>query len=177
MLLVASILMKLMAMPLLLKIGWKDFTTQKIANSDVLLLLALGSASMFLAALTENSWWNLGLSAIAGALLLVLLFPFWLLRKIGAGDVKLMAVAPLVSSGADLLVFAVALLVFTLVTAAIVRNPMLLPSPAFRGYIKHLDRQRVVPFGVPISAALIVTISLQLYALMVAPHYSTLPML
>jgi prepilin peptidase CpaA len=165
MLLVASILMKLLATPLLLKIGWKDFSTQKIANSDVLLLLALGSASLFLAALAENSWWDLGLSAIAGALLFVLLFPFWLLKKIGAGDVKLMAVAPLVTGGADLLVFAVALLVFALVTVAIVRNPVLLPSPAFRAYIKHLDRQRVVPFGVPISAALIVTIALQIYSL------------
>jgi prepilin peptidase CpaA len=97
------------------------------------------------------------------ALLFVLLFPFWLLKKIGARDVKLVAVAPFVSGGADLLVFAVALLVFALVTAAIVRNSMLLPSPAFRAYIKHLNRQRVVPFGVPISAALLVTIALQDY--------------
>ncbi|PSJ57651.1 prepilin peptidase [Pseudaminobacter soli (ex Li et al. 2025)] len=165
MLMAVSILMKLIATPLLLKIGWKDFATQKIANSDVLLLLALGLASLFLAALAENFWWNLGLSAIAGALLFLLLFPFWLLRKIGAGDVKLLAVAPLVSGGADLLIFAIALLVFALITVTIVRNPMLLPSPAFRAYIKHLDHQRVVPFGVPISAALLVTIALQVYGL------------
>ncbi|WP_181257262.1 hypothetical protein [Pseudaminobacter soli (ex Li et al. 2025)] len=30
---------------------------------------------------------------------------------------------------------------------------------------QHLDRQRVVPFGVPISATLLVTIALQLYGL------------
>jgi prepilin peptidase CpaA len=163
MLLIASLLMKLMATPLLLRIGRNDFTSQRIANSDVLLLLALGLASLFLAALAENSWWDLELSLLAGALLFVLLFPFWLLRKIGAGDVKLVAVAPLVSGGADLLVFAVALLAFALVTVTVVRNPMLLPSPAFRAYIKHLDRRNVVPFGVPISAALIVTIALQVY--------------
>ena len=115
----------------------------------------------FLQRLAENSWWNLSLSAIAGAVLFLFLFPFWLLRKIGAGDVKLMAVAPLVAGGNDLLVFALALLVFALLTAAVVKNPMLLPSPAFRAYVAHLDRQRVVPFGVPIAAALVVTIVLQ----------------
>ena len=163
MLLFASFVMKLLAVPLLLRIGWTDFTTQKIRNNDVVLLLSLGAASLFLAALAENSWWNLGMSATAGALLFVLLFPFWLMRKVGAGDVKLMAVAPLVSGGVDLLAFSIALLVFTLITAVVVRNPLLLPSPAFRAYIQHLDRQRVVPFGVPISAALLAIIVLQAY--------------
>lgn len=165
MLLLVSVLMKLMAVPLLLRVGWGDFSTQKITNSDVLLLMSLGSASLFLAALAENSWWDLGLSVAAGALLFLLLFPFWLMRKIGAGDVKLLAVAPLVSGGNDLLAFAIALLVFAMITALVVRNPMLLPSPAFRAYITHLDRRRVVPFGVPISAALVVTIALQMYGL------------
>lgn len=161
MLVFAAMVMKLLALPLLVRIAWNDFTTQRIANSHVLLLLSLGAASLFLAALAESSWWNLAVSAIAGAVLFLLLFPFWLLRKVGAGDVKLMAVAPLVSGGSDMLAFALVLMVFTLITAALVRNPLLLPSPAFRAYVEHLDRQRVVPFGVPIAAALFVTIVLQ----------------
>ena len=166
MLLAASMIMKLLAVPLLLRIGKLDFTTQRITNSDVLLLLCLGVASLFLASLAEGSWWNLGLSALAGLVLFLALFPFWLLQKVGAGDVKLMAVAPMVAGGADLLVFAIALLVVALITAAVVRNPMLLPSPAFRAYVEHLDRKRVVPFGVPIAAALIVTIAAQVFAQM-----------
>lgn len=161
MLVFAATVMKVLALPLLVRIAWDDFTTQRIANSNVLLLLSLGAASLFLAAFGENSWWNLAVSAIAGAVLFLFLFPFWLLRKIGAGDVKLMAVAPLVAGGNDLLVFALALLVFALLTAAVVKNPMLLPSPVFRAYVAHLDRQRVVPFGVPIAAALCLTIVLQ----------------
>ncbi|WP_378951607.1 prepilin peptidase [Mesorhizobium sp. ANAO-SY3R2] len=164
MLVFAAMVMKLLALPLLVRIAWGDFTTQRIANSNVLLLLCLGAASLLLAALAENSWWNLTLSAVAGAVLFLLLFPFWLLRRVGAGDVKLMAVAPLVAGGNDLLVFALALLVFALLTAAVVKNPMLLPSPAFRAYVEHLDRQRVVPFGVPIAAALFLTIVLQVAA-------------
>ncbi|CAN7253511.1 prepilin peptidase [Aminobacter aminovorans] len=161
---VASIIMKLLAVPLLLRIGKLDFTTQRIANSDVLLLFCLGVASLFLVSLAEGSWWSFGLSALAGLVLFLALFPFWLLQKVGAGDVKLMAVAPMVSGGADLTVFAIALLVFALMTAAVIKNPMLLPSPAFRVYVEHLDRKRVVPFGVPIAAALIVTIALQVFA-------------
>lgn len=161
---IASLLMKLVAIPLLWRIARRDFTRQRIANSDVLLLLCLGSASLFLAGLAEGSWWNLGLSAAAALVLFVALFPFWALRKIGAGDVKLMAVAPMVCGGADLTLFALALLAFALITVAVVKNPMLLPSPAFRAYVEHLDRKHVVPFGVPIAAALIVTIALQVVA-------------
>lgn len=164
----AAMLMKLLAVPLLFRIAKLDFTTHRIANSNVLLLLCLGAASLFLAGLGQGSWWDLGLSAAAGLALFLALFPFWLLKKVGAGDVKLMAAAPFVSGGADLMVFAIALLVFAIVTVMVVRNPVLLPSPAFRVYVEHLDRRRVVPFGVPIAAALIVTIGLQLAAQVLA---------
>jgi prepilin peptidase CpaA len=87
----------------------------------------------------------------------VLLFPFWLLRKVGAGDVKLMAVAPLVAGGENMLTFAILLLVLAIVTVFAVRNPMLLPAPAFRQYLEHFERKGIVPFGVPIAGALIVT--------------------
>ncbi|MER9303479.1 prepilin peptidase [Mesorhizobium sp. M0496] len=163
MLLVESLLLKVLAIPLLARIAWLDFTTQKISNRDVLLLLCLGAGSLLLLALRSGSWWDIGLSAGAGLLLFVALFPFWALRKIGAGDVKLLAVVPLLIGGSGLLVFSVLLLVFALATAVVVKSPFLLPQGAFRVYVQHLDRKGVVPFGVPISIASICAIAFLAY--------------
>ncbi|MER8375826.1 prepilin peptidase [Mesorhizobium sp. M1406] len=163
MLLVEALLLKVLAIPLLARIGWLDFTTQKISNRDVLLLLCLGAGGLLLLSLQSGSWWNMGLSALAGLLLFVALFPFWALRKIGAGDVKLIAVVPFLIGGSDLVVFSVLLLVFALATAAIVKNPFMLPAGAFRLIVQHLDRKGVVPFGVPISIAAICTIAFLIY--------------
>ncbi|MER8437764.1 prepilin peptidase [Mesorhizobium sp. M1312] len=162
MLLAASVLLKGLAIPLLVRIAWLDFTTQKISNQNVLLLLCLGLGSLQLLSVQSGSWWDMGLSGLAGLLLFVALFPFWAMRKIGAGDVKLMAVVPLLIGGSGLAVFSVLLLVFALVAALLVKNPFLLPAGAFRVYVQHLDRKGVVPFGVPISAAAICTIVFQI---------------
>ncbi|MER9103794.1 prepilin peptidase [Mesorhizobium sp. M0848] len=169
MLLVEALLLKVLAIPLLARIGWLDFTTQKISNRDVLLLLCLGAGGLLLLSLQSGSWWDMGLSALAGLLLFVALFPFWALRKIGAGDVKLLAVVPFLIGGSDLAVFSVLLLVFALATAVIVKNPFMLPAGAFRLVVQHLDRKGVVPFGVPISLAAICTLAFLIYrSLMVA---------
>lgn len=163
MLLAASLLLKGLAIPLLARIAWLDFTTQKISNQNVLLLLCLGSGSLQLLSVQSGSWWDMGLSALAGLLLFAALFPFWAMRKIGAGDVKLMAVVPLLIGGSGLVEFSVLLLVFALATAMVVKNPLMLPQSAFRLYVQHLDRKGVVPFGVPISLAAICTIVFQIY--------------
>ncbi|ESZ35797.1 prepilin peptidase [Mesorhizobium sp. M0292] len=164
MLLAGSLLLKALAFPLLARIAWLDFTTQKISNRDVLLLLCLGLGSLQFLSILSGSWWDMGLSALAGLVLFIALFPFWALRKVGAGDVKLMAVVPFLTGGSGLALFSVLLLVFALATAAIVKNPFMLPAGAFRLYVQHLDRKGVVPFGVPISAAAICTIAFQIYA-------------
>ena len=169
MLLAASLLLKGLAIPLLARIAWLDFTTQKISNQNVLLLLCLGLGSLQLLSVQSGSWWEMGLSALAGLLLFVALFPFWVLRKVGAGDVKLMAVVPLLIGGSGLVVFSVLLLVFALATAMVVKNPFMLPAGVFRLYVQHLDRKGVVPFGVPISLAAICTIVFQVYVSLM-PH-------
>lgn len=163
MLLVEALLLKVLAIPLLARIAWVDFTTQKISNRDVLLLFCLGAGGLLLLSLQSGSWWDMGLSAGAGLLLFVVFLPFWVLRKIGAGDVKLIAVVPFLISGGALAVFSVLLLVFALATAAIVKNPFLLPAGAFRLIVQHLDRKGVVPFGVPISLAAICTLAFLIY--------------
>lgn len=163
MLLAASLLLKALAIPLLAKVAWLDFTTQKISNSNVLLLLCLGLGSLLLLAVQSGSWWDMGLSALAGLLLFVVFFPFWILRKVGAGDVKLMAVIPFLVGGSGLVVFSLLLMVFAVAMAVVVKNPFLLPAGAFRLYVQHMDRKGVVPFGVPISAAAVGAIAFQTY--------------
>ncbi|RJT27349.1 prepilin peptidase [Mesorhizobium waimense] len=163
MLFAASLLLKALAIPLLARIAWLDFTTQKISNSNVLLLLCLGAGSLLLVAVQSGSWWDMGLSALAGLLLFVVLFPFWVLRKVGAGDVKLMAVIPFLTGGTGLVVFSLLLLVFAVATAVMVKNPFMLPEGAFRLLVQHLDRKGVVPFGVPIALAAICSIVFLIY--------------
>ncbi|ESX95788.1 prepilin peptidase [Mesorhizobium sp. LNJC405B00] len=163
MLLAASLLLKAFAIPLLARIAWLDFTTQKISNSNVLLLLCLGAGSLLLLALPSDSWWDMTLSTLAGLLLFIVLFPFWVLRKVGAGDVKLMAVIPFLVGGSGLVVFSLLLMVFAVVMAMVMKNPFLLPAGAFRLYVQHMDRKGVVPFGVPISAAATGAIAFQIY--------------
>jgi len=172
MLLAASLLLKALAIPLLARIAWVDFTTQKISNRDVLLLFCLGLGSLQFLSILTGSWWDMGLSAFAGLVLFLALFPFWTLRKIGAGDVKLMAVIPFLTGGNDLVVFSMLLLVFALVTAAAMKNPFLLPAGAFRVYVQHLDRKGVVPFGVPLSVAAICTLVLVIYESLVSASSS-----
>lgn len=158
MLVFLNIALTAIAIAVLLRIAMIDFKKEKITNRDVLLVGAVGTGSLVIASLQTGFWMSgLGVSLVAALMFFVLLFPFWLLRKVGAGDVKLMAVAPLVAGGENMLTFAILLLVLAIVTVFAVRNPMLLPAPAFRQYLEHFERKGIVPFGVPIAGALIVT--------------------
>jgi prepilin peptidase CpaA len=158
-----DIVLKAVIVALLLRVAITDFKVQKIHNRDVLLLACAGLGSLvvralqtdFLQSLDRNPWFDLKLALAAAAALFVLLFPFWIMRKVGAGDVKLMAAAPLVAGG-NLPLFCIVLLILTVATAFAVKNPLLLPAPVFRRYLEHFDRRGVVPFGVPIAAALFV---------------------
>ncbi|MDX8441619.1 prepilin peptidase [Mesorhizobium australafricanum] len=162
-LIAAWLLFKALAILLLARVAWTDFSTQKITNRDVLLLLCLGLGALQFQALQTHSWLEMAISAIGGVILFAALFPFWLLRKVGAGDVKLMSVTPLLIGGNDLVVFSLLLLVFAIATAAVIKNPFMLPAGVFRHYVQHMDRKGVVPFGVPISAAAICAVALQMY--------------
>lgn len=153
---------KLALIVLLCKIAVIDFTRQKIGNDDVLAVLALGIATVVVGWLGGADPWLVGLGIIAALVLFCLLMPFWLAGTVGAGDVKFLAVSPILVGGGDLLLFSVVLLVAAAVTAFIVKNPVLLPEGVFRRYIRFFDRKRVVPFGVPISASLIVVLALQI---------------
>ena len=166
----AQILLQAVVFALLVRIAIGDFKTQKIANRDVLALAALGVVGLVLRALwrldqlQSNVWWNVYMSLGIALVLFALLLPFWLMRKVGAGDVKLMAAAPLVAGAENMLPFTLLLLVFTAIAAFIVKNPLLLPAPAFRQYLQHFERKGVIPYGVPVSAALIGVEALRAFA-------------
>jgi prepilin peptidase CpaA len=162
MLLVLSIGLKLVLVAVLCKIGFLDFSQQKIRNNDVLVVLGLGVAAIIVTWLGGADPFQIGLGIIAALVLFCLLIPFWIMGKVGAGDVKFMAAAPLVTGGGDLFLFSLVLLVAAAATAVVVKNPLVLPEGMFRHYVEHLDRKQVVPFGVPISAALIVVLLLQI---------------
>ena len=167
MLLYASLVLKALTIPLFARIAWRDFTTQKISNRAVLLLLCLGLGSLQLVSVQSGSWFQMALSALSGLLLLIVLFPFWVLRKVGAGDVKLMTVMPFLIGQDGLVIFTVFLLVFAVLTTLLVKNPFILPAGAFRLYVQHMDRKGIVPFGVPISAAAVCAMVFQIYVALV----------
>ena len=151
-----DILLSGVIVAILVRIAVSDFKTQKIRNREVLWVGLAGAAKLVLHAWQSGAWRDAELAVGAAVLLFVLLFPFWLARKVGAGEVKFIAVAPLVAGGENLPVFCLTLLALTIVTALAVKNPLLLPAPVFRQYLEHFDRKGVVPFGVPIAGALLV---------------------
>ncbi|WP_265517358.1 prepilin peptidase [Nitratireductor luteus] len=161
MLAAAAILARAVLGVLLLRVAWSDLGRQKIANRDVL-VIALVGAGLLLQPAAGGSWANFAIGAAAGALFFLVLVPFWLIGKVGAGDVKLMGAAALVAGGDYLLSFALALIVFTLITALLVKMPMLLPETLYKRYVALFADNNVVPFGVPISAALLVVLLLQI---------------
>ena len=154
---------------LLARIAWVDLTEQKIRNHDVVVLLGLGCISLAVGWFETGLLWNAATGAAAGLVIFLLLIPFWLLRKVGAGDVKLLAVAPIICGGHDLLIFSLLLLATAMLTALMISNPLLLPEGMFRRYISMMERKGVVPFGVPISGALIGVLVLQA-AMALRPH-------
>ena len=169
MLVAVGIALKLLAIILLMRIAWIDFSEQRISNRDVLILLGAGAGALAIGWLAGGSLWCLGVGVVAGLLLFCVLIPFWLLRKVGAGDVKLLAVAPITTGGDDLFLFSLLLLVAAAITAFVVTNPLILPEGLFRRYVLLLDRKGVVPFGVPIAASLVVVVVLQIVRELTAP--------
>ncbi len=158
---IAVVLVRAVSIALLIRIAINDFMTQKIANKNVLALAALSIAGLLLSWAASGSAANLimGFAAAAGIFFSMLLF--WLLGKVGAGDVKFMAVAPLLAGGEYLFSFSILLLGFALITAIIIKMPFILPKSAFRKYVEVLGVKGLVPYGVPISAALLSVILLQ----------------
>lgn len=172
-LVVASLILMLYAVFQLGVIGASDFKTQKIRNRDIGFLLMTGIGIRILDWVQHSDRFGLDLtgrynfigSVVLSVALFVVLFVFWLLKKVGAGDVKLLGVVPLVVGFQHSLVFAIMLMVCTLLMVLAMKQPMLLPDRLFREYVASLARFDRVPFGVPISAAAIITLAITMVTL------------
>ncbi|NRG18510.1 prepilin peptidase [Rhizobiales bacterium] len=146
------ILSALAACVWLARILWSDFTTLKIRNNDILILL--GILAIWLAADYAQALPHLGM----GAIFFLMSFPLWLAGKLGAGDVKFLAVGGLICGFQSALIFALALLGCALLFAALYYwLPFVSVSLVSLGpmgtRLSELIEMRKVPYGVPIAVA------------------------
>jgi prepilin peptidase CpaA len=158
----ASIVVKAGIIVILIAIARSDFNTQKIRNQDLAYLLMASLALCAVRFAAGQSTWAVLLEAAAGAGLFAVLFLFWMLRKLGAGDVKLLAIVPLVVGMEGAMTFTVGLLALTTLTYALTKFPVLVPQRWFKNYLVGLGRTGRIPFGVPISAATAIALLLPL---------------
>src|SRR5688572_23720205 len=129
-----------------------DFFYLKIPNRDLTALLGVAVAFLMV------SWPpDLFLRLGFGSILFALGFVFWLLRALGAGDVKLFGIVGCLISSSDALAFVVLILVFALAIVFLYRKVedlRFLPQFAGRRVLELVGTGRV-PYGVPISLATI----------------------
>ena len=138
---------------LLARIARSDFTTLKIRNRDLVLLLAL--LPLWLLAGARPALPHLAVGAALFAMTLL----FWLAGKLGAGDVKLFGIAGAFAGPGGALLFSVTLLAGAILMLAIYRNSWLVlgTGAPWSARLVELVESRKVPYGVAISAALAVT--------------------
>ena len=166
---IALDILRAVAVLMLARIAASDFMTQKIRNEHVLQLLAVGGGVLLITFITGGDAMSTGLTLAMSAGLFLVLLVFWLLGKVGAGDVKLLTTIPILVGYAGSLPFVAALLVFTLLTYFVMKFPILLPERWFRTYVAALASTGRVPFGVPIAGAAIVVLLLPANMLGTAP--------
>lgn len=142
------------AIACLLFIGWRDFVTLKISNKIVLVLLGVYVAYTGLRFFVEG----LSVAAIideliAGGILFGLTFVFWLLGKIGAGDVKLYLPVGLFIGLNGLLPYAVFLAITSILTLMVIKGGGRLSKGKswFGQRLIELRGLGKVPYGVPMG--------------------------
>lgn len=146
------------AIACLLVIGWRDFVTLKISNKIVLVLLGLYlayaavrffSGQADVPALIDD--------LIAGAVLFGLTFVFWLLGKIGAGDVKLYLPVGLFVGLNGLLPYAVFLAVTSIAILVVIKaGGRIAKGQTLIGQrLIELRKSGRVPYGVPMGLSAI----------------------
>lgn len=163
--LLVLLVLKAIAIVVLATIAITDFRTQKIRNEQVRRLLVIAAAIQFVSYINTFDLAAVGLALAASGALFVALFGFWLGGKVGAGDVKLLAIVPLLIGMSGSLPFVIAMLVFSLAIYVLARHPTLLPEKWFRSYAERIGANGRVPFGIPIAAAAIVSLLLPASAL------------
>ena len=168
MLLQMSLLVPALAIALFVRIGLRDMEIQKIANNDILALAVVGLANTCLLYLQPASAPSAWMGPVMGLALFVALFPFWLIGKIGAGDVKLLAVVPMVIGMQHIAEFGLLFLSFVSINVFIMRGTVLDGIPQVQRYVEFFGNRGIIPFGVPVSAAACIVLMVQMIYTFVA---------
>jgi prepilin peptidase CpaA len=163
------LILKSVAIVMLIRIAYLDLVSLRIRNDHVLPLLATALAIVILDFMRTRDLIGTLTLLGAAALVFVVLFVLWMLKKVGAGDVKLLAIMPLLVGINGSVTFVLALLVVTLLIYAAMKFPMLLPQQLYKAQLEAMRRDRRIPFGVPIAFAAILALLLPVGLLLRAP--------
>lgn len=148
-----DIALRALSIALLARIGVSDFYTRRIANIRLLQLLALALAIQVLDSAIARSFQGSVMAIAIGAALFAALFAFWLAGKLGAGDVKLLAIVPMLVGVHGMFAFMFVFMLASYATYFVMKFPTILPDRWFRAQVEEIARMGRVPFGVPIAAA------------------------
>jgi prepilin peptidase CpaA len=158
------LLLKAIAVIMLIRIAVTDFRLHKIFNAHLVPLLAVALAMVVLDCVQKQSLMPAVGAGVAAGLIFVVLIGFWLAGKVGAGDVKLLTIAPLLVGYAGALPLVLGLLAFTVLTYLVMKFARFMPKRWFKTYAEELQSKGPIPFGVPIAAATIVALLLPMPA-------------
>ena len=141
-------------------IVYTDFYYFRIPNAAVGVL-----ALIFAAIAITTNFANAGFDLALAAALFLVTFIFWLLRLMGAGDVKLISATALVVGFNDAIQFAVLLVIFSLIFLWILRGARMgqIPpiGPLFR--LIEISGQKRIPHGVPVAFAAVAIFTSRLF--------------
>ena len=127
-----------------------DFLKYKIHNVDVLALLFLSIAILII-----RGWVSPLNNVVAGVLLFILGVSFWLLKWIGAGDVKLLAVCGFSVSIEHLFGMSVLTLFLSIGFLGLIRvlSPLPMLPRLLHERVDDILSKRKIPYGVPLALA------------------------
>lgn len=151
------------ALPLCVYIFWMDMKHKKIANLSVWGLFAIFAAVALLTLPLVDVAWRFANYGVVFAVLLLM----WMARQVGAGDVKMAAVAALFVDAADaspmLLITCLSILAATLATLLVRNTPLRKLAPDWAAWrLKASENnvnvgrpdQMTLPMGTGIGLAL-----------------------
>jgi prepilin peptidase CpaA len=139
----------------LLRIAWHDFRTFRIRNRDVLILSGMVMLLMLL-----RGFAGAMPDLLAGLLLFALGFVLWLLRMMGAGDVKLYLPLGVLVGWSLLPIYVVFLLIGSLGLILAIWAARRFPSDrgVIRARLSEIAAAKSVPYAVPMAFGAIVTL-------------------
>ena len=157
---IGILVLKAVAVIMLVRIAISDFRLRKIFNEHLLQLLAVALALVVLDCMQKQSFMPaVGAGAAAGLVFLTTI-GFWLAGKVGAGDVKLLTIAPLLVGYAGTLPMMLGVLAFAILTYVVMRLARFMPKRWFLAYSEVSEKKGPIPFGVPIAAAAVLALLL-----------------